>query len=119
MWKKNDGSLSGELHRLLGETSRKATTCESTAMLLQQHLPPTLLCAEKSTLTNLICTSGRQDKDWSADYRLYSRERVEPSQLFRKVLDEAEERIPADKPLVFALDDTIKEKSGTKIDGVK
>jgi hypothetical protein len=111
--------LSDELRGLIGETSRRATTCESTASLLQQHLLATLLCQEKSTVTNLICASGRQDADWSADYRLYSRDRVDPEQIFQKVLDEAEERIPADQPLVFALDDSIKEKSGFKIDGVK
>lgn len=103
---------------LLSKAASQATTCPSTAALLQQHLLATLLCPEKSTLTNLICTSGRQHKDWSADYRLYSRGRVDPEVIFQRVLAEASQRIPAQRPLVFALDDSIKKKSGTRIDGV-
>ena len=42
----------------------------------------------KSTVTNLICTAGRQQEDWSAHYRLYPQERVEESVLFDAAREE-------------------------------
>jgi hypothetical protein len=78
----------------------------------------TLLCPEKSTLTNLICTSGGQHQDWSAHYRLYSHERVDEAVLFAEVREALIESLPAGHPLVVGLDDTLVRKSGTHIAGV-
>ena len=49
----------------------------------------------RGTLTNLICMCGRAQQDWTADYRLYSRDRVKPEMLFRQVLSELEVNLPA------------------------
>ena len=65
-----------------------------------------LLRPEEPTLTNLICMSGGQHLDWSADYRLYSEDRVEEGVLFEAVLGEVLAALPAAAPLVVALDDT-------------
>ena len=46
-----------------------------------------LLCPSKATVSNLICTRGGQYADWTADYRLYSKERVDESVLFGRVRD--------------------------------
>ncbi len=77
-----------------------------------------LLCLERLTVTNLICTHGGQQQDWSAHYRLCSRNRVDESVLFAKVRDELLAALPAGKPLVVALDDTLIRKCGTHIAGV-
>lgn len=76
------------------------------------------MCAEEATLTNLICMNGGQQVDWSADYRLYSQDRVDENVLFDAALQELLAILPSGKPLVVALDDTIVRKTGTHIDGV-
>jgi DDE superfamily endonuclease len=77
-----------------------------------------LLCPEKPTVTNLLCTSGRQHEDWSAGYRLYSHDRVEEQVIFDAVRDQVAAQLPAADPLVVAMDDTIARKRGTHIAGV-
>ena len=69
-------------------------------------------------MTNLICSHGRQHGDWSADYRLYSQDRVDPDALFTKVRGHLLDTLPPDAPLVLALDDTLVRKTGTHIHGV-
>ena len=62
----------------------------------------TLLTPEKSTVTNLICTHGGQDRDWTADYRLYSKHRVDESHLFDQARDSLLENLAPGQPLVVA-----------------
>ena len=69
-------------------------------------------------MTNLICTSGGQQQDWSADYRLYSKARVDHAKLFGLALQEVLAVLEPAAPLVVALDDTLVRKCGTHIDGV-
>ena len=77
-----------------------------------------LLCPERATLSNLICTSGGQHSDWSADYRLYSKCRVQSDSLFDSVRAALDSHLPPDAPLVVAVDDTLVRKTGAKIAGV-
>jgi hypothetical protein len=77
-----------------------------------------LLSPERSTVTNLICASGRQQQDWGADYRLYSRGRVQEPVLFDAIRSQVIEALGPEAPLVVAMDDTLAHKSGTHIDGV-
>lgn len=77
-----------------------------------------LLCLGRHTITNLLCTSGRQAVDWSADYRLYSEDHWEPQRLFAVVMANVLGRLPAGCPLVLAMDDTHLKKTGTHIPGV-
>lgn len=69
-------------------------------------------------MTNLMTTSGRQFIDWSADYRLYGKERVDCEKIFAQIQKEILE-FNNDKPLVAALDDSLLRKIGKKIPGVK
>lgn len=73
----------------------------------------------RHTLTNLITTSGRQYVDWSADYRLYSHERIDCDHIFNQVRKEVQTINAKDKILVTALDDSLLHKTGKKIPGVK
>ena len=72
----------------------------------------------RHTVTGLLTTSGRQFSDWSADYRLFSKERVDPSALLAAVRRGITSEIKADDPMVVGLDDTLVKKSGKKTPGV-
>lgn len=85
---------------------------------LRDHLLAVLLCPDRSTLSNLICTAGRSQADWTADYRLYSQERVDEKVLFEDVRLRLEETLAPEAPLVVAMDDTLVHKTGTHIEGV-
>lgn len=72
----------------------------------------------RRTIAGLICAAGRQDDDWSADYRLFARDRWHADDLFAPVVRGALHLLPDDAPLVAALDDTSLRKTGRKIPGV-
>jgi hypothetical protein len=76
-----------------------------------------LLCLGRHTLTDLLCTCGRQTLDWSADYRLFSEDHWEPDRLFAVVMDHVLARLPAGCPLVLAMDDTQLKKTGPHVPG--
>jgi len=77
-----------------------------------------LACLGRHTVTGLLCACGRQFLDWSADYRLFSKDRWEAKQLFVPVLRGLLDMLRPIGPVVTALDDTILRKSGTKTPGV-
>jgi len=81
------------------------------------HLLAQLVCMGSHTVTNLVSACGGQFKDWSADYRMYERNRVSPEALFAAVRSQLCERHGGD--VVIALDDTRVRKSGKKTFGVK
>ena len=68
------------------------------------------------TISQMICTKGGCQRDWSADYKFYSRSRWEDRRLFERVSEEYLARYPK-KPVVLAIDDTRVAKSGKKIPG--
>lgn len=87
------------------------------AARLTEHILAQLVCLGTHTVTGLINARGRQFKDWSADYRLYARDRVAPEQLFAPVLQCVCEQNKG--PIVMAMDDTLVRKTGKKTYGVK
>jgi len=66
----------------------------------------------------MLSAAGREQQDWSADYRVFSRGRFKPSDMFGLVEDRLLERLPEGQAVVTALDDTKCRKTGTKIPGV-
>jgi len=76
-----------------------------------------LLCPGRHTVTSLITTFGKQFQDWTADYSLYSHDRIKPEVLFRQVRKEVEALSPPSPPLCVAIDDTILRKTGKTIPG--
>jgi hypothetical protein len=95
----------------------KAGSSPSCRERFRAHLLAQLVCPGRHTLTSLITTGGRQFRDWTADYALYARQRVDPDVLFRQIRHEIESMNPPAQPLVVALDDTILRKTGKKIPG--
>ena len=106
------------LHRWLGPATGAATTAPTCGRRLYAHMLATLVSPCRGTLTNLICLGGRAHLDWTADYRLYARDRVDPTRLFRHALLAVHAHLPPSAALVAAIDDTLARKTGTKIDGV-
>ena len=86
---------------------------------VRQHILCTLVCLGRHTVTQHIATAGRQFVDWTADYRLYSKRRVDTPALFAPVRRTVVNHLPAETPLVAALDDTRLKKSSRNTPGVK
>lgn len=51
-------------------------------------------CLGRHTLSGLLCTAGQQFRDWSAAYRLFERERLDPQALWRVPLNGVLETLP-------------------------
>ena len=77
-----------------------------------------LTCVGRHTITGMLSATGREQADWSADYRVFSRGRVDPSDMFGLVENHLLARLPAGQAVVTSLDDTKCRKTGTKIPGV-
>jgi hypothetical protein len=116
--KKTTQLLSTALHRLPTNATTAAGTTPRCARRLHGHMLASLVSPCRATVSNLICLCGRAQLDWSADYRLYAKERVDPALLFRHALQARHAHVPPEPPLVVAIDDTLVRKTGTKIHGV-
>lgn len=68
----------------------------------------------RRTLSRLIASQGRQQRDWSADYRLHARAPWQADHLFQPILEKA---LPLcrGRYLAMAVDDTRIHKTGHKI----
>jgi hypothetical protein len=73
-----------------------------------------LACLGRRTLTGVIAASGGQFRDWSADYRLFARDRFRAEELFAVARREVAGASTAQAPLVCALDDSYLPKVGRK-----
>jgi hypothetical protein len=85
---------------------------------LSRHILSQLVCMGRHTLTNLLTTEGRQFVDWTADYRMYSKERIDWEAIFGQIREEVY-ALNKEKLLITALDDSLLRKTGKKIPGVK
>ena len=86
---------------------------------LSRHILSQLVCLGRHTMTNLLTTEGRQYLDWTADYRMYSRERIDCENIFGQIRKEVQDLNDGSQVLVTALDDSLLRKTGKKIPGVK
>jgi hypothetical protein len=68
----------------------------------------------RRTLSRTLCALGRTEKDWSADYKLFSRSPWKAEGLFAPVLEGYLSRYPQG-PVAVAFDDTKLKKTGKKI----
>jgi hypothetical protein len=84
---------------------------------LSRHILSQLVCLGRHTLTNLLTTEGRQYLDWTADYRLYSQQRIDCSRVFSQIRQEVQALTPAKQALITALDDSLLRKTAKKSRG--
>jgi hypothetical protein len=73
----------------------------------------------RHTISGLLRTQNRQQQDWSADYRFYSENRCNEQGVFNQIRLQVEKILPADQPLVAAMDDSLLRKTGRHIHGVR
>jgi hypothetical protein len=77
-----------------------------------------LLCLGRHTLTGLLTTSGSQFHDWSATYRLFSKDRLPLPEIFSVVRRAVTDQLPAGAPFLAVLDDTLLRRAGLHVPGV-
>ena len=85
---------------------------------LRAHLLAQLVCLGRHTVTGLLATNGQLQRDWTADYRLYSRQRIDAAELFGPIRRAAQQSLAPQEALTVAMDDSILRKSGRHIPGV-
>jgi hypothetical protein len=77
-----------------------------------------LTAEDRRTITSLLEASGKAQCDWSADYRVFSRDVWEPTDVFARLVPAILAVNPVGNTIVASLDDTNIRKSGTHIPGV-
>jgi hypothetical protein len=85
----------------------------------RRHLLSHLVCFGRHTITGLLRLQDRTQQDWTADYRFYAEEHFDEDQVFAQVRHQIETRLPAQSPLVAAMDDSLLRKTGRKVSGVR
>jgi hypothetical protein len=69
-------------------------------------------------VTGLLTTSGSQFEDWSAAYRLFSKDRIPVPEIFSVVRRAIADQLPAGAPFRAVLDDSLLRRSGLHTPGV-
>ncbi len=77
-----------------------------------------LVCFGRHTVTSMLSAAGCQFRDWSADYRLFSKSRFRAAPLFDVALRGVVAELEEGEPLVVAIDDTLLRKTGSRTPGV-
>jgi hypothetical protein len=90
--------------------SQKRTEIRATRLLLCN-----LLCLGRKWVTRIICTANRDQSDWSADYKLFSRSPWLHQQLFNPVMRRSLDYVDTNDPIIIAGDETKCKRSGNKI----
>lgn len=89
--------------------SQDRTARRATRMMLSA-----VLCAGRKWVTRLLCVQGREQRDWSADYKLFSRAKWEAQQLFEPAVAESLKYF-GDGPIRLAGDETRTRRGGRKV----
>lgn len=111
--KKNLTPLVSAIEDLCATAGKKAGQVH--ASRITEHVMAHLANLGSHTITGLITTCGNQFKDWSADYRLYTHNRLIPEYLFEPVRQWLCENQTG--PIVISMDDTRIKKTGRKVYG--
>ena len=85
----------------------------------RRHFLSHLVSFGRHTISGLLRAQNRHQQDWSADYRLYSRDRFNDSAVFGQVRLALEQTLDGQQPLVVAMDDSLLRKTGRRIHGVR
>ena len=106
--------LRAHFRRLTGYWSD--TFCQARTAARAVAMATGLLCGVgRRTVSRAIGFLGKEQCDWTADYRLFSRSPWKAEQLFEPLLLEAIARYVPDGPLVMAWDDTIVRREGLHV----
>jgi len=80
-----------------------------------EHALSITTLAGRRTISRAILALGRGQVDWSADYRLFSRQQWKPAAFFAPVIGHYLERYSAPGPIAVALDDTAVVRAGKHV----
>jgi len=99
--------ISNELRPMFsqGRTARRATR-----LLLSN-----LLCIGRHWLTRMLCSTNRDQCDWSADYRLFSRSPWKAQDLFEPAIRRSLGYVGKDEFICIAGDETKIKRAGRKV----
>jgi hypothetical protein len=81
----------------------------------QRLLLTTLLCMGRKWITRMIGTANRDQRDWSADYKFFSRSPWRRRELFIPVLQRSLQYTRPHQPIIFAGDETKAKRGGNKV----
>jgi hypothetical protein len=101
-------------HELLRESWSPIFCQQRTLKRALEHALALPAVLGRHTISRTICALGRQFRDWSSDYRLFSRSRWQADQLYDGIIQDFLQRHPRG-PIPLALDDTALSKTGKKI----
>ena len=73
----------------------------------------------RHTISALLRAQNRHQRDWSADYRLYSEDRFDEQAVFGQIRSAVEQTLGRHQPLVVSMDDSLLRKTGRQIHGVR
>ena len=90
--------------------SQERTARRATRLLLSN-----LLCIGRHWLTRMLCATNREQRDWSADYRLFSRSPWKTQDLFEPALRHSLEYVEKDEFICIAGDETKIKRAGQKV----
>lgn len=88
-----------------------------TAERVRQLAYGLLTCCGRHTVTGMLTASGQQFVDWTAAYRIFSKERIAIGKLFEVSTKTILEELPANQLLIAHMDDTIIKKTGKNVPG--
>jgi hypothetical protein len=90
--------------------SQQRSARRATRLLLSN-----LLCLGKHWLTRILCVTERDQRDWSADYRIFSRSPWEAQNLFKPVVRRSLDYLQKDEFICVAGDETKLQRQGRKV----
>ena len=74
-------------------------------------------CVGRHTVTGLLSSCGKLFEDWSADYRLFQKDRMNVNGLFDVIRKETVRQLSEKQPVYAHMDDTLLRKRGKKVTG--
>ena len=88
---------------------------ERTARRAMRLLLSNLLCIGRHWLTRMLCATNRDQCDWSADYRIFSRSPWTAQDLFEPAVRRSLDYIGKDEVICIAGDETKIKRAGQKV----
>lgn len=116
-FKKNSGRILPHIEQLWNDCT-DAFSQQRLATRAQTLSLSSLLCLGRHTVTGLLTTSGAQFRDWSAAYRLFSRQRIPITGIFSAVRRAATHTLAPGAPVCAVIDDTLLRRAGAHTPGV-
>ena len=115
--KKNSAGILPSLEQLWSECAPFFSQ-QRLAQRAQALSLSSLLCLGRHTITGMLTTTGQEFFDWSANYRLFSQDRLPMPQIFSVIRNRVLAQLPPQQPFCVAIDDTLLRKTGIRIPGV-